>query len=127
MDYLYTVLQVDRTTVKTSIGFTPYKLEYLDRPVLLIELEILIQYILPQEQVYKTAKLVTIRARAVERRKEDLEEAKAYLRRMRERGKEYFDRRHNIRDEPLKPSILVLVYNTIGAINISNSRKLLFR
>ena len=68
-----------------------------------------------------------MRARAVERRKEDLEEAKAHLRRIRERGKEYFDRRHNIRGKPLKPSILVLVYNTIGAIDISSSRKLLFR
>ena len=68
-----------------------------------------------------------MRARAVERREEDLEEAKAHLRRMRERGKEYFDRRHNIRDEPLKPGMLVLVHDTIGAIDMSSLRKLSFR
>ena len=68
-----------------------------------------------------------MRARAVERREEDLEEAKAHLRRMRERGKEYFDRRHNIRDEPLEPGMLVLVHDTVGAMDMSSSRKLSFR
>ena len=63
----------------------------------------------------------------MERREEDLEEVKAYLKRIRERGKEYFDRRYNIRSEPLKPSILVLVYNIVGAIDISSLKKLLFR
>ena len=63
----------------------------------------------------------------MERRKEDLKEAKAYLRRIRDKGKKYFDRRYNIRPKPLKPKILILVYNTFDVINISSSKKLLFR
>jgi len=41
MDYLYAVLWVDRTTVKSSIGVTLYELEFLDRLILLIKLDIL--------------------------------------------------------------------------------------
>ena len=63
----------------------------------------------------------------MKRRKEDLEEVKAYLRRIRERGKEYFNKRHNIRNEPLKLSILILVYNLFSVINILNIKKLSFR
>ena len=127
MNHLPAVLWADRTTVKTSTGFTPYELEYLDRPVLPIELEISTWHILPWDQVHETAELVAMRARAVERREEDLEEAKAHLRRMREKGKEYFDRRHNIRHEPLEPGMLILVYDTVGAMDISSSKKLSFR
>ena len=63
----------------------------------------------------------------MKRRKEDLKEAKAYLRRIREKGKEYFNERYNIRYKPLKPEILILVYNLVGVINILSSKKLLFR
>ena len=63
----------------------------------------------------------------MERREEDLEEVKAYLRRIRERGKEYFNKRHNIRNEPLKLSILMLVYNLFSVIDILSIKKLSFR
>ena len=68
-----------------------------------------------------------MRARAMERREEDLEEAKAYLKRMREKGKKYFDKRHNIRHESLEAGILMLVHNTVGVMNISSLKKLSFR
>ena len=74
-----------------------------------------------------TSDLITIRARALERRNEDLEEATTYLRRIRELGKKYFDRRYNLRKEPLELGILILSYNTTRAINISTSKKLAFR
>ena len=63
----------------------------------------------------------------MKRRKEDLEEAKAHLRRIRKKDKKYFDERYNIRYKPLKPGILILVHNLVGVINILSSKKLLFR
>ena len=68
-----------------------------------------------------------MRARVVKRRKENLEETKTYLRRIREKDKKYFDKRHNIRYKSLKLSILILVYNTVDVIDILSSKKLLFR
>ena len=63
----------------------------------------------------------------MERREKNLEETKAYLRRIREKNKKYFDKRHNIRHKPLEAGILILVYNTISAMNISSLKKLSFR
>ena len=68
-----------------------------------------------------------MRVRAMKRRKKNLEEAKAYLRRMREKNKEYFDKRYNIRYKPLEADILILVYNAVSVINISSLKKLSFR
>ena len=127
MDHLHAVLWADRTTVKSSTGVTPYELEFLDRPILPIELDISTWNVLPWDQVHDTAELVAMRARAMERREEDLEEAKAHLRRMRERGKEYFDKRHNIRNEPLELGMLVLVHDSFGAMDMSSAKKLSFR
>ena len=62
----------------------------------------------------------------MERREENLKEAKTYLRRIREKDKKYFDERYNIRYKPLKPGILILVHNLVDVINISSSKKLLF-
>ena len=127
MNHLHAVLWSDRTTVKSSTGCTPYELEFVDRPILPIELEISTWNVLQWDQVRDTAELVAMRARALERRNEDLEEAAAHLRRMRELGKQYFDRRHNLRREPLEPGMLVLSHDTAGSINMSAEHKLAFR
>jgi hypothetical protein len=45
---------------------------------------------------------------------------------MREKSKEYFDKKYRLYIKLLKERIIVLVYNIIGAINISSDKKLLF-
>ena len=55
--------------------------------------------------------LITIRARALERREEDIKEARLFLRRIRERNKEYFDNIRSVRREPIEKDCLVLVHN----------------
>jgi hypothetical protein len=63
--------------------------------------------------------LVTIRARALERREEDIKEARLFLRRIQERNKEYFNNIRSVRREPIEKNYLVLVYNYYKEINIS--------
>ena len=46
---------------------------------------------MPWEEVHNTVTLLEVRVRALERRDKDLEEARLYLRRIREKSKEYFD------------------------------------
>lgn len=127
MNHLHAVLWADRTTVKSSTGCTPYEIEFVDRPILPIELEISTWNVLQWDRVVDTADLVAMRARALERRNEDLEEAAAHLRRMRELGKKYFDERHRLRTRPLEVGMLVLSHDTAGSMNMSAERKLAFR
>jgi len=106
---------------------TPYEIEFLDRPILPIELDITTWNVMNWNKVVDTTDLITMRARALERRNEDLEEAAAHLNRMRRLGKEYFDKRHSLHPKPFEEGMLVLSHDTAGSMNMSAERKLAFR
>ena len=53
---------------------------------------------------------MTIRARILQRREEDLKEAKLYLRYIRELNKERYNLINRTRDKRVEVSILVLLY-----------------
>ena len=122
--HLPAVLWADRTTVRASTGLTPYEFEYANRPMLPIELKYPTWSILRWKTDCDEAELIAIRARALESREEDLEEAKAYLRRMRERKARYHDARANIRHAPLEEGDLVLLYRSQMAMDMSRRHKL---
>ena len=67
---------------------------------------------LPWDTVRTTADLLSLCAQQLEKRDEDIEAALLRIRRLRIRGKEYFDNTHAIRDGEFKVGILVLLYNT---------------
>lgn len=127
VDHLHAVLWADRTTVRSSTGMTPYEVEFADRPILPIELDVCTWSVLPWDEVTSTTDLLAMRARALERREDDLDEARLRLRRMREKGKEQFDARHRTRQAPLEAGMLVLSHDTFGSMNVSSSKKLDFR
>lgn len=125
--HLPTVLWADRTTVKRSTGLTPYEVEYAQRPVLPIELDIPTWAVMNWEKVTTTADLIAVRARMLERRDEDIAEVAAYLRRMREANKDDFDARHRTRKDRLEKGQMVLLRNKKTEVDMSRSQKLLFR
>jgi hypothetical protein len=127
VDLLPVVLWADRTSVRASTGMTPYEFEYASRPVLPIELKYPTWSVLAWDSVRDDTDLVTMRARALERREEDIEEARLFLRRMRERNKEYFDNVRSVRRGPIEKDCLVLVHNHHKEIDMSTQRKLDFR
>ena len=106
------VLWADRLTVRTSTGLTPYYISCGNEPVLPIELEIPTWRILPWEDVHTTRDLLAIRARQLQRRDEDLEEAVHQLQRMRQERKERHDEKHGIRQEELAMGSIVLLHDT---------------
>lgn len=91
------VLWADRSTVHTSTGLTPYYISCGNEPILLIKLEIPTWRILPWNDVHTTSDLLAMRARQLQRRDEDLEEAVPHLQRMRLEKKERYDGKHGIR------------------------------
>ena len=123
--HLPAILWADRTTHHASTGMTPYEIEHLDRAVLPIELEVPTWSVLPWEEVQSTADLLAVRARQLERRDEDLEEARLHLQRVRESNKDYFDENHRLRADDFNIGDLVLLHNT--KLDKDMSHKLAFK
>ena len=106
------VLWADRSTVRTSTGLTPYYICCGSEPVLPIELGVIIWRILTWSEIHSTADLLAMRARQLQLRDEDLEEATLHLQRMRLEGKERHDLKHGIRNEELAVGSIVLLHDT---------------
>ena len=85
---LQAVLWADRAAVRRSTGMTPALIVCGTDAILPIELDILTWQILPWLGVNSTAYLLALRARQIERRDEDVEEALLHLRRVRKQSKE---------------------------------------
>jgi hypothetical protein len=78
--------------------------------------------------VHTRAELIAVRARQIEMRDEDMEEAMLRKTRIRQAGQERFDATHQIRQTPLKPKDLVLKHDTFNVdIDKSRSKKLNWR
>ena len=91
---------------------TPFRMLYGYEAILPIKLDVPTWQTLPWNTVRTRSDLIAMRARQIERRDEDIEEAVAHLRRMRLQGKEYFDQTKNIVRETPKKGDLVLLYDT---------------
>ena len=75
--------------------------------------------------MYTRAELIAVRARQIEIRDKDIEEAMLRKTRIRQARQERFDITHQIRQTPLKPKDLVLKHNTFNVdIDKSCSKKL---
>ena len=122
--HLPAVLWADRTTVRASTGLTPYEFEYANRPMLPIELKYPTWAILHWKKDCEESEVIALRARALECREEDLDEAKLYLRRAREKNAEYHDARPNIRHTPLQAGDLVLLFRAAEGMDMSRNKKL---
>ncbi len=118
------VLWVDQSTVRTSTGLTPYYINCGSEPVLPIELEIPTWQILSLSEVHSIADLLAMRARQLQRRDEDVEEATLHLQRICLERKEWHDLKHGIRKKELAVGSIVLLYDTRR--EKSMSRKLAF-
>jgi len=112
VSYLSSVLFADRTTIRTSTGMTPYRMLFGQEAVLPIELDVPTWQTLPWNTVRTRADLLAMRARQIERRNQDIEEARAHLQRMRIQGKEYYDRMKRLVKETPKVGDLVLLHDT---------------
>ncbi len=106
------VLLADGSTVCTSTGFTFYYISCGSEPVLPIELEIPTWRIFPWSEVHSTAYLLAMRARQLQCRDEDLEEATLHLQCMHLKRKVRNDLKHGIRKEELAVGSIVLLHDT---------------
>jgi hypothetical protein len=69
-----------------------------------------------------------MRAKQIQRKNKNIKKTKFYLQRQRIEGKEKFDNTYRLHSEiAISVSDLVLLFNSIQAINMSSSKKLRFQ
>ena len=123
--HFHSVLMADCVSVRSSTGETPFRLEYGYDAVLPIELLVPTWQTLPWYSVSSRSDLLHMRARQLERRDEDLEEAAYHLQRIRMGNKELFDETRVLVREPPEIGDLVLLHDT--KLKTSHSAKLRYR
>lgn len=111
-DHLNSILWADRTTVKRTTGYAPYRLLFGMDCVLPIEAEIMTWNTTHWGTVTDTESLLAARARQLERRPEDLARAVESITESRAGDKRRHDAGRNIRHEPFEVGDLVLMHET---------------
>ncbi|KAJ5551074.1 hypothetical protein N7461_005772 [Penicillium sp. DV-2018c] len=125
--HFHAALLADRVTVNASTGISPYTFLYGVSPVIPIELEIPTWSTLPWHEVQDRSDLIAMRARQLERREKDVEEAMHYMQRVKESNADYFDETHTVRNEPLQRDDYVLLHDSIRKEDLTSKQKLRFR
>ncbi len=124
---LHVVLWADRFTVKFITDLISFYLQCDSESMLSIELEISIWRILLWQKIHTIEDLLTMRARQLQRRNENMNEARNLLKRMRKQDKKYFDSKHFTTDKNINKNDLVLFHDTQHENDRSINRKLKYR
>jgi hypothetical protein len=124
---LHVVLWADRFTVKSITDLISFYLQCDSESMLSIELEIFIWRIFSWQEVHIIEDLLAMRARQLQRRNENMNEAKNLLKRMRKQDKKYFDSKHFTTNKNINKNDLVLLHDTQHENDRSINRKLKYR
>jgi hypothetical protein len=127
VDNLHVVLWADRFTVKFITDLISFYLQCDNESMLSIELEISIWRILFWQEMHITEDLLTMRTRQLQRRNENMNEAKDLLKRMRKQKKKYFDSEHFATKKNINKNDLVLLHDIQHERNRNINCKLKYR
>ncbi len=127
MNNFHVVFWTDRFIVKFIIDLTSFYLQCDNESMLSIELKIFIWRILFWQEIHTIEDLLTMRARQLQKRNENMNEAKNLLKRMRKQKKEYFDSKHFATDKDINKNDLVLFHDIQHENDRNINRKLKYR
>jgi hypothetical protein len=123
----HVVLWADRFTVKFITDLISFYLQCDSESMLSIELEISIWKILSWQEVHTIEDLLAMRARQLQKRNENMNEARNLLKRMRKQNKKYFDSKHFTTNKDINKNDLVLLHDTQHENDQSINRKLKYK
>ncbi|KAJ9481740.1 hypothetical protein VN97_g11726 [Penicillium thymicola] len=123
----YAVLLAYRMTVNATTGMTPYRFLFGKDAILPVEMEVPTWSTLPWETVTTREDLISLRARQILQRDEDVQEAIHRFARMRDNNKSYHDGRKRLRAIPLEEGSLVLLHDTQRQDDKTSEQKLRYR
>ncbi len=124
---LHVVLWADRFTVKFITDLISFYLQCDSESMLSIELKISIWRVLFWQEIHTIEELLAMRTRQLQRRNENMNEARNLLKRMRKQEKEYFDAEHFTIDKEINKNDLMLLHDTQHENDRSINRKLKYR
>ncbi len=108
MNNFHVVLWADRFTVKFIIDLISFYLQCDNESMLSIKLKIFIWKILFWQKMHIIEDLLTMRARQLQKRNENMNEARNLLKRMQKQDKKYFDSKHFTTNKDINKNDLVL-------------------
>lgn len=125
--HFHAAMMADRVTVNTSTGISPYFFLFGTDAVLPVELEVPTWSTLPWHEVQDRSDLISMRARQLERREKDVEEAILRMNRLKDQNAGYFDDTHSLRRQPLAIDDYVLLHDSLKDYDMTSTQKLRFR
>jgi hypothetical protein len=123
----HVVLWTDRFIVKFITDLTSFYLQCDSESMLSIELEIFIWRIFSWQKIHIIEDLLTMQARQLQRKNENMNEAKNLLKRMRKQDKKYFDSKHFTTNKDINKNDLVLLHDIQHENDRSINRKLKYK
>ncbi len=127
IDILHVVFWTDRFIIKFITDLISFYLQCNNESMLSIELKISIWRILFWQEMHIIEDLLTMRARQLQRRNENMNEAKNLLKRMRKQNKKYFDSKHFVINKEINKNDLILLHDTQHENDQSINRKLKYK
>ncbi len=117
----------NRFIVKFIIDLISFYLQCDNESMLLIKLKISIWRIFSWQKIHTIEDLLTMRARQLQRRDENVNEAKNLLKRMRKQDKKYFDSKHFTTNKNINKNDLVLLHDIQHENDRNINRKLKYK
>jgi hypothetical protein len=127
MNNFHVVFWANRFTVKFITDLISFYLQCDNESMLSIELKISIWRILFWQKIHIIENLSTLRTRQLQRRNENMNEAKDLLKRMRKQDKKYFDSKHFTTNKNINKNDLVLLHDIQHENDRNINRKLKYR
>jgi hypothetical protein len=124
---LHVVLWTDHFIVKFITDLISFYLQCDNESMLSIELKIFILKILFWQKIHIIEDLLTMRTRQLQRRNENMNEAKNLLKRMRKQEKKYFDSKHFATNKDINKNDLVFLHDIQHENDRSINRKMKYR
>jgi hypothetical protein len=127
MNNLHVVFWADRFIVKFIIDLISFYLQCDNESMLSIKLKNFIWRILFWQKIHTIEDLLTMRTRQLQRRNENMNEARNLLKRMRKQDKKSFDSKHFTTNKNINKNDLVLLHDIQHENDRSINRKLKYK
>jgi hypothetical protein len=127
IDNLHVVFWTNRFIVKFIIDLTSFYLQCDNESMLSIKLKIFIWRILSWQKIHIIEDLLTMRARQLQRRNENMNETKNLLKRIRKQDKKYFNSKHFVTNKKINKNDFVLFHDIQHENDRNINRKLKYK
>ena len=122
---MHAILWIDRTIMRNSTNIVFFRLFYERNAVLFIKIKYFIWHMMNWNKIQNIKNFLTLRARQLKRKNENLKETTLHFQRMKKQNKEFFDDKYQLRRIFLNVNDLILRHDI--KFDNKHNLKLIFR